>query len=775
MSPRLRYEEYYPRPAVKVYHLRKEGKIEEAHEYAVKLRRAFPDLDDVKTAYAWTLIDLCKKELAAENTETAAAWLAELSGLQFNPYDEFEKNIINQTRSLRDKMDPYSGKVREASALSKAGKDNEAYAILSALAREGHLSVDAHENYGWIIYRYLKNNIEALTSVQVRSVLRDYINLQNPRPSNLHSLILNFALAYSKKDPNFRLVSFLKLWGPENLTNDDFCDSVAQDGKKIPSLMSRIAREVARYPQAEVREFVELLPIRKDSFVEMLRENSFWNIYSAVSERRFKDAWGLFDAYNESYAHCGPSEYHSKVLDYAERVMKDENQWRFYAFFRNWGPESLRDVDWKEKAGENGHTYKGLGLKAIKKAYDALEGMNDDAAGDFTWLIDAHQTAVSKVPDDDWTVRSMALLLRRAGRMDEVEKIYKDLTLNLGDRYYIWNEFADCVADRNVKVGMMCKAISLERNEDFLGKIRLDMAEQLLAMDKKDAAALEIKLHKEHYQSKGWNLKQRVLDLEAACGQIDQMPSDNKALYDEFIPYAEEYAYSDIPFTNLVFVEEWTNPEGKKMQKYVSGPGMEVVVNSRRYPQLRRARLGQVWAFKLHHPSIEKTVPLIMKRTHEEDWSVLPLRYGYIDYVNEEKKVYHINNQDSDLIFCRYDQKRFKVGDYVVFRQYSRCVRDDLKVNVYSLRRSDQDVAIRHFKSAVVSVDRINNEKNLFHFEMGYGQPSGIIRYDQTDLRPAVGDRLRIHYYIRERKKVRRPGEDRRVVEVLKVEPLATN
>ena len=765
------YDNYTPRPTAKVYSLRKEGEIDQAYQYASKLYENNPSDEDIKKAYAWTLIDLCKREHANGNLPMAQEWMSKLSSLDFEePYDDFTNTIIKVIKSLKVKLNPFSDKINQASDLSKNGQTTQAYEIMSGLAREGHITSDSHENYGWIIYRYLKDNIQTLTSVQARSILRDYIQLTNSRPSNLHSQILNFALNYSKRDAAFKLIPFLKLWGPQYITNGDFRDSIAQDGKTIPSLMKRISREVVKYSQEEVNEFIELLPVGKTEFVEMLREGSFWNLYNLMHEHKYDELWRQFDAYLCSYAQYEASISHSKILSLAERSMKDTNQYRFYEFFRKWNPAHLREEDWKEERNENGDTYKSLALKALKRAADALSGFNADTAGDFSWLIDAYSTAVSKNPADDWTIRTKAMLLHRAGRVSEASDIYKDLTLRLGDKYYVWSEFADCVSEPDVKIGMLCKAISMERNEDFLGQIRLDLAEQLINQGMKEAAALEIKLHKDHYTTKGWSIKQRVYSLEDACGQVDTLPENNRDLYYEYISHAEEYAYSEIPYTDLVFVDEWTNQEGKKLQKYVDGRYKEVVINIRKFPQLKRAKLGQVWSFKLYTSGVDKDVPLIVKRSQAADWSILPLQYGYVQYVNEDKKVYHVYTQDSQLVYEHYQTKDFEKGAFISFRVYKRIANFKILVDIYSLKKCESSTAISSFKSSVVAVDGVNEEKKLFHYVMGPQQPSGVVHYSQTDVRPELGDMLRIYYYEREKKDENRPFSTRKIVEILKVE-----
>lgn len=782
------YNDYRPRPTSVVYRLRKEGDIDQAYDIAKKLFQENPSDDDVKNAYAWTLIDLCKRAHKTGNIQDAQSWLSALSELDFDAsYDEFVETIVKQIKFLRLKLDPYFNQIQQASELSKNGNNNQAYEIMSRLAKEGHLGIDSHENYGWIIYKYLRDNIDSLNSVQARTLLRDYINLKNERPSNLHSQILNFALNYSKKDSAFKLLSFLKHWGPDNLRGDDFSESNGQDGKKIPSLMARMAREVANYPAATINEFVSLLPRRQTEFIEMLREYFFWNIYHAISENRLDDTWKLFNSYLSVYSQHDASEWHSKILSLAERTMNENNQYRFFDFFKKWDPKKLRPSDWMEEKGENGESYKSLASKALKKASDVLNTMPEDSVEDLTWLIDAYDVAVQKFPTDDWTIRAKALLLIKAGKIEEAEIIYKDLSLKMGDKYYIWQEFSKCVSDQNTKIGMLCKAICSEKKEDFIGKIRLDLAEQLISVGKYSEAALEIKSHKDNYVANGWSVKPRVDELLASCGPVGEIPKDNQKLYDEYCLYAEEYAYSEIPYTDLVLVDEWKNDEGKRFQKFVDGAEKEIVINTRKFPQLKKAKVGQIWRLKLYQEKTKKIqptapnlstkhetgsigIPLLVKQAELADWSILPEVYGYINHVNEEKKAYHICTQDSKQVFEHYENKKFSKGVYIRFRQYKKTVKEEIKICACCISKCDESEALPYFKTRIVAVDDVNEKKQLFHFVLGPQLLSGIIHYDQTPIRPAVGDFLRIYFFVREKKEIKRPGDKKKVIEILKVE-----
>ena len=332
-------DDYQPRASTEIYDLRREGRLDEAIQKAEELIENENADYDVYSAYAWTLIDYCKRCQQNGDTQLACRivnYLVELSKIMFEPEaseDEFADTLVRKIKALSLSVNPFYAQIQEAERLSRNGNNEKAWEILSQLYSNGNLPEEAHESYGWVIYRYLRDLSTSMTSSQVRSRLRDYIVLKNKRPSLLHSQILNFALNYSKQDDNFRLVSFLRLWGPDNLRSSDFEDSRDDEGKSIPSLMARIARAVVNYPYQEIQEFVALLPRKKDDFILMLRENYFWKLYRSTEGGATRATWDLFEQYLDFYPDSLMSIWHSKVLSIAERVMKDNNAYRFYDFF----------------------------------------------------------------------------------------------------------------------------------------------------------------------------------------------------------------------------------------------------------------------------------------------------------------------------------------------------------------------------------------------------------------------------------------------------------
>ena len=756
------------RPSTPIYALRKEGRIEEAYQLAQRLYQQDSDDDDINKAFSWVLIDLCKKFISEQNLIKAQTYFNQLSNIQFEYEDEFVATIKKQIHFLKPKIDTNYSEIQKAEELSKNGNNKEALAIIKDLISQNRLTELHHESYGWVIYRYIKSEEGNLSSVEVRTFLRDYMSLKNERPSMLHSMILNFALNYSKTHSDFKFYNFFLLWNPDNLRHEDLTDGY-KDGKDIPSLISRICREfVNSNTELNIEEFLNKIELSKETVLDFLRETLFWNIFNAHKENKFSELWNLFEQYNVNYPKHGQSKWHSEILNLAERFMNENDEWRFLNFFKNWNPENLRPDDWKETKKDE-HTYKPLATKAIKKAFEVLKTQTSEQ--NLSWLIQPYEKAIKLFPDDEWLLREKALLHFKNNELELAIKIYKQLVLELADKHYVWQEFSDCIdSDNSLKIGMLSKALSLEKNEDFLGDIHLDLAQALIDENLLENVLVELEEYKKHREIKGWKLSSLYDDLYKKASSVKQSLKDNQELYKKFIPFAENFAYAYFDWTEVVLADKWKDDKGKERLTFTDGKTIEFAIGRNRFEVLRQSELGQIFKFKLHKQEIKKEVeakfawfgktvvkeykyiPLIVEKSEKENWSILQIEYGFVEYVNTEKQILHIISNTSNELFPKYDKEFLKKGDYVSFRQYSKTIKDEKRIIPIQISKCDKQTAILNFKNRIVVVDDVNDSKKLFHFVLGKGLLTGISFFSDTEIRPEVGAFLRVFFSIKKDK-----------------------
>ena len=733
-----------------VFELRREGKIQEALDMALKLYQIDPDDSWTQSALAWPLIDLCKASLAQNNLNQAQKFFNQLIAINFTNVDDI---ISSQIAFLRPKIDINYTKIQEAENLSKNGNHKLALSNMKAMFANNELLDVHHEAFGWVIYRYIKAEENNISSVEIRSLMRDYMNLKNEKTSLLHSIFLNFALHFSKEHSDFNLYNFFLLWDPKNLRREDLHES-HNDGKTYPSLISRIFREfIDKKVKIDCNILFEKIPyLTPIKIVELLREPYYWNLYSADKENRKGDLWKIFEEYNLFFKNQSGSEIHSKILNSAMFSMKENEEWRFLNFFENWNPDNFIESDWKEIKKED-KVYPPLAIKALKKAFELIKvGVQ---YSDLNKIINGYKTAIIKFPKDIWLKREYAILLAKSNANEEAIKIYKDLVLELGDQAYTWHEFALLFSeeDRDKSIGMLSKAIKLQKDENFLGSTRLDLAEKLIKKNKLEEALLELNKYLEYRTTNNKNVSEKFNDLTVFIKDIKTQKKDNQELYSEYIAIAENFAYKDISWTELVYVEKWKNDKNKEKLSFTDGNNLTLSINRNRFQILKNIEIGQVIKFKLHTKLIEdknklhhfkqEYFALIIEKSDQPKWGCLEDVVAFVDYINIEKKIVHTISSENKEMFFPMQNLCLNKGDFIKAKKFQKKIRDEIRIELKDIVKIDKEKVINNFITHLAVIDSINEDKKLFHFIVN-SKIHGIIRFEETELRPIEGDFIKI-------------------------------
>lgn len=739
--------------------IEKLNKLNSALSVARNLYSEEPYDEWIQKAFAWVLIDLCKFYVAERNLHQAGICFNELNSIDFQGYED--DIIENQKNFLRPKIDTNYSEVQRAEELSKNGSNKEALAIFKNLIAQNRLTELHHESYGWVIYRYIKAEESNLSSVEVRTFFRDYMNLENERPSMLHSMILNFALNYSKTHNDFKFYNFFLLWDPNNLRNEDLNDGYKNE-KKIPSLISRICRQfIISKTEVDIDFLLSKIKLDKETVLDFFREPIFWDILNAHKENKLSDLWNLFDQYNANHSKNGQSKWHSEILNLAERFMKENDEWRFLNFFKNWNPENLRPDDWKETKKDE-HTYKPLATKALKKTFEILKTQTSEQ--DLSWLIKPYETAIKLFPDDEWLLREKALLHFKNNELELAIKIYKQLVLELSNKHYVWQEFSDCiVSDNSLKIGMLSKALRLEKNEDFLGDIHLGLAKVLIEENLLDNALVELETYKKHREIKGWKLSPSFEELSQKASSVKQSFKDNQELYKKYIPFAENFAYADFDWTEVVLVDKWKDDKGKDRLAFTDGKTIEFAISKNRFEVLKQSELGQILKFKFHKQEIKKEVenrfsrfgknviteykyiPLIAEKSEKKYWEILEDTFAFVDYINKEKGIIHAITTENKEVFFPQIKPELQIGDFVTAKSYIKKVKGESRTALQLIEKIDKEIAISKFQTQIAVIDGVNAQKQLFHFIIA-SKLQGIVKFSETNLRPKEGDFIKLSF-----------------------------
>lgn len=248
-----------------------------------------------------------------------------------------------------------------------------------------------------------------------------------------------------------------------------------------------------------------------------------------------------------------PNLLHSLILGEAVKIEKNTPlKFRIRDFMLIWGWENIRPEDWEQFQSENGNIVASLVEKLISVYAKELETDIVSSPDEFNTLIDR---ALIRFPNNQNMPKYKAMALISLGMRDEALKYYKQLILKSPSKCYLWNQTSAVVEDLDLKIALLCKAISVERDESFLGGCRLNLAKALIAKGLFSNAKYEIDKYRDFYLSQSWSLKQEYHAV-ASMLPSDILSEENSSLYNEYLPTAEDFIYGAIPSQFAIKIED---------------------------------------------------------------------------------------------------------------------------------------------------------------------------------------------------------------------------
>lgn len=298
-----------------------------------------------------------------------------------------------------------------------------------------------------------------------------------------------------------------------------------------------------------------------------------------------------------------PSLLHSSILREAIRTERDTPlQFRFRDFIRLWGLENLTDDDWQQYKTEEGNTLLSTVEKLIGVYAKELKTDNVAATEEFAALVDR---ALEKYPNSQNMPYFKATVLISLERRDEAVGYYRDLILCFPSKFYLWQQTAELVDDPNIKTGLLCKAVTSGGDEQFLGGVRLALAQQLIEAGEMESGRYELDRYHDLYQSRGWGVKTKYWELFNHVRNVTAA-ADNREIYSIYSRYADEFVYGTLPVLPAVKISERTindrNRPGRKFTVWTlrTKYGHLTVKKPQKFKLTAKERAGVLFNIKLY-------------------------------------------------------------------------------------------------------------------------------------------------------------------------------
>lgn len=372
-----------------------------------------------------------------------------------------------------------------------------------------------------------------------------------------------------------------------------------------------------------------------------------------------------------------PSLLHSCVLTLAAKLGANDHL-KILGFVRLWNLDYLRPEDFDPFVTSEGETYLSLAEKVILQASKAAAVSADQQ--DAAYVLPYLDTAIERHPANTWLQYAKAKILVSLGRHEDALSFGVAVVKEKIGEFWAWGLLATvCAAsDASAALSCYCKALQCSRDEKFIGKMRLGLAHQLIAMEQFSRAKYELMRITDFKAQEGQRLPNEVVQLVAQdwYARVEAVAS-NDDFYAANTAMAESLLFSTLPWTPASVGERFTvqyqdNKRTTKRRLFVRTGDipLEVSISESRF-LYRHLALGAALQVKGEFDQQKRfQLFLIEPRSNGASWDVLPKRIGVVEGINSEKHMIHVrvDRNISGSIAMSELGARFDVGDAIAVR-----------------------------------------------------------------------------------------------------------
>lgn len=742
--------------------MRKSGHLKKAYEMAKSLQEDNPG-EWADMAMFWVLRDMALELLDEKTLEARTRLedlLSEMERLQSTMMDE--KGLgIGAIKKIKSMMTPHASEMAGYSELSQTDPIIAYNRAISLAGEKGqHVDQRLHEALGWIFYRHLKAKSGCLAPREGALLLWNYLNLKNERPSMLHSIFLGLAISLYHQSGDFSFGGFLQHWGLQNLRQEDMESSYGNNGETYHSLLSRLCTLMSAEDNPMIDDIASVTGRPILDIVDMQRNAWFWTLNNCKKEEGCSERFmQLCMDYAARFGRYDSTHWHLQILSLITRDFEMSQASFLLHFLEATANVRIAASQWSPNRGKDGKMYPSNAIKYAKTCFDALKSIPELQRNPscITSLRNLYEDMEQNDVGDEWTDRNHAYLSSWAGDLEDSAERFRKLLEILGAAYYAWRELAAVVQDTTIKAGLLLNALELQKDESFVGPVKLDLAEILIHEGYLNDARKYLNEYLAFRKKKGMSIDNRYIGLLVLLDNSIVQPSRDRYDKKKAVTAAMEYVYADHPWEEFLLVAHFES-NGKQRIKFLSDK-RSFVIPVGRFDISKKIPEGTIVQCRCAVEEVNSSSamgvrlkPLMMRSTDMPLWSILPIQEGCIVRVNREKGMLIIVTPSGESYVCFDRSTNCKEGDCVTFRYYEDYRKDEKRTVVVDLKLSDQpETILEQFPKGIAAVDNVNTEKSLFHVWIRGSNGrllDSVIRFSETAIRPKKGDSLSLRYGI---------------------------
>lgn len=248
-------------------------------------------------------------------------------------------------------------------------------------------------------------------------------------------------------------------------------------------------------------------------------------------QRRLEEAYKIFKSLMRLYPTMKDTDLkgQSAMMRAAIQVFEHHNSFSMLDFITHWDITRLTEDDWKGTQHE-GFVTPSTGMRIVGKVFKevAANPTVDMALRAAPILAEA----LKHSPYNRDNQRYKAIIYQIMGKKDKAINVYRHL-ISRSKKSNEFQELANLMEDERYKIALLCKAITLQRDEKFRQRLRFTLAELLFRQDKA-RARYELDKCLEARRQAGYTITWAMQNLTASLSEVNPVSdAAEKAFYRE--------------------------------------------------------------------------------------------------------------------------------------------------------------------------------------------------------------------------------------------------
>lgn len=427
-----------------------------------------------------------------------------------------------------------------------------------------------------------------------------------------------------------------------------------------------------------------------------------------------------------------PSLLHTCILQLADKIAK-EGKLNMGTFARIWDLENLRLEDYQPYISNEGKSCPSLAERVIQRA--TKDACANNAYKELSYLLPYIDDCIEKYPNNIWLKMRKARALMATKQSNKAFSYGLEVVKNKINDYWAWELLGDIHQSNSVDLAISCycKALLCSKDINFVGKVKIKLAELLSKSGLASEAKLEVDQLVNYRSENNQKIPESAEILMRSTWYQGAISSkSNHQLYLDKATYAEQLLYSDLPWINAVlgdtfFIEGKKDKAKRKLYVQSSSLPMEVTIPES-ILTFDAGKPGDALKIKGKLDRENRfQVCAIEHRSSNEDWDIFEEQIGIVDHVNTNKRLVHfmISRAIDGVINFSDLPEEFKEGDAISLRLAKYTSRQGTRYRALTSSRTTKPIPSSILKPFS---DNVRKENDMGFTDYGIFIPPPLIR-----------------------------------------------